>query len=96
MARLKEKYFNEIRQEMMEKFGYKTIMVVPKVSKMKASKTPKLVQTIREYFGSSCRHADEALDVLEDNDILDYAAQLGYQKEDIKVIKKELKARGKV
>jgi len=34
VARLKEKYFKEIRKAMMEKFGYKNIMQVPRLEKI--------------------------------------------------------------
>lgn len=33
-ARLKEKYINEVAQAMMEKFGYKNVMEIPKVEKV--------------------------------------------------------------
>ncbi|AQS57975.1 50S ribosomal protein L5 [Desulforamulus ferrireducens] len=34
MARLKEKYLNEVLPAMMQKFGYKNVMQVPKVEKV--------------------------------------------------------------
>jgi len=34
MTRLKEKYVNEIAQEMMKKFGYKNVMEIPQVDKV--------------------------------------------------------------
>jgi len=34
MARLKEKYNNEVAPEMMKKFGYKNIMEIPKLEKV--------------------------------------------------------------
>lgn len=33
-ARLKEKYINEVAQAMMQKFGYKNVMEIPKVEKV--------------------------------------------------------------
>jgi large subunit ribosomal protein L5 len=33
-TRLKEKYINEVTQAMMEKFGYKNVMEIPKVEKV--------------------------------------------------------------
>lgn len=33
-ARLKEKYINEVAQAMMEKFGYKNVMEIPKIEKV--------------------------------------------------------------
>ena len=76
--------------------GRKIRYKYPKIAKKKASKTPKLVKTIQEYFGYSSQHAEDALPILEDDAILDYALRLGYQKDDIKIIKKELRSRGKV
>ena len=34
MARLKEKYYNEVAKAMMEKFGYKNVMEIPKLEKV--------------------------------------------------------------
>jgi large subunit ribosomal protein L5 len=34
MTRLKDKYVNEITQEMMKKFGYKNVMEIPEVNKI--------------------------------------------------------------
>lgn len=34
MTRLKEKYVNEIMQEMMKKFGYKNVMEIPQINKI--------------------------------------------------------------
>ena len=34
MARLKEIYKNEIAPAMMEKFGYKSVMEIPKIEKI--------------------------------------------------------------
>jgi large subunit ribosomal protein L5 len=34
MARLKDKYMNEVAPAMMEKFGYKNVMQIPKVEKV--------------------------------------------------------------
>lgn len=34
MARLKEKYTTEVMKAMMEKFGYKNVMEIPKVEKI--------------------------------------------------------------
>ncbi len=34
MSRLKDLYMNEIREQMMKKFGYKNIMQVPKLDKI--------------------------------------------------------------
>ena len=34
MTRLQEKYENEVKQAMMDKFGYKNVMEVPKLEKI--------------------------------------------------------------
>ena len=34
MVRLKEKYINEVAKAMMEKFGYKNVMEIPKIEKV--------------------------------------------------------------
>lgn len=59
----------------------------------KTTKTPTVVGVIRDYFKYSTIQAIEALPLLDDEDILDYAEQLGRQKEDVAKIKKELKLR---
>lgn len=59
----------------------------------KSSGTPMSTSIVKDYFGYSTLHAVEALPLLSKDDILDYAEQLGRQKEDIAKIKKELKNR---
>ena len=34
MPRMKDKYLNEVAPAMMEKFGYKNVMEIPKVEKV--------------------------------------------------------------
>lgn len=60
----------------------------------RASSTPIAVSIVRTYFEYSQREAQEALPLLSNDDVLDYAEQLGYQKEEITKLKKELKSRG--
>lgn len=60
----------------------------------RTSTTPIAVSVIRDYFNYSQHEAQESLPVLTNDDILDYAEQLGYQKEEITKLKKELKNRG--
>jgi hypothetical protein len=64
-----------------------------KSSSKKSSSTPLSVSVIKDYFNYSTMHAIEALPMLSNDDILEYAEQLGRQKEDITKIKKELKTR---
>lgn len=65
-------------------------------SKSKAgSSTPKTIDLICEYFTYGSKHAVEVLAILSDDEILSFAEQLGRQPDDTKIIKKELKARGK-
>jgi hypothetical protein len=64
-----------------------------KSSSKKSSATPSSVGVIKEYFNYSTLHAIEALPMLSNDDIMEYAEHLGRQKEDITKIKKELKTR---
>jgi len=59
----------------------------------KSSTTPTIVSVIKDYCGYNTIDAIDALPLLSDEDILQYATELGRQKEDITKIKKELKAR---
>lgn len=59
----------------------------------RAGNTPKLNLLIGEYFGYSTSHAADALPLLSDDQILDYATELGKQPPEIKEYKKELKKR---
>ena len=34
MARLKEKYLNEVKKALLEKFDYKNVMEIPKIEKI--------------------------------------------------------------
>ena len=43
MSRLKDLYMDEIREQMMKKFGYKNIMQVPKLDKIVVKKLDKIV-----------------------------------------------------
>lgn len=52
---------------------------------------PTSVNVVKQYCGYSSAHAVDALNVLTVNDIIEYATDLGYQKEDIAKIKKEWK-----
>jgi hypothetical protein len=57
--------------------------------KKKSSKFPKSVLVIQRYFGYNKRHAEDALKCLSGNDIMEFAEELGYQKEELKLLKKE-------
>lgn len=58
-----------------------------------ATKVSKLVLTvICDYFAYTKRQAIDAAKLLSSEDILDYAEQLGWQKEDITKLKKEFKS----
>jgi len=60
----------------------------------KTTTTPKLVALVQKYYGYSSRDAKDALPCLSDESLLAYTQQLGYQPDEIKLIKKELKKRG--
>ena len=59
----------------------------------KSNNIPTTVSVIREYFGYNTIQAIEALPLLSNDDILEYAADLGTQKDIITKLKKELKSR---
>jgi len=64
-----------------------------KAQSKKSTSTPAIISVIKEFFNYSTIHAIESLPLLANEDILEYAEQLGRQKEDIAKIKKELKTR---
>lgn len=59
----------------------------------KTSTTPEVIKVIKDYLHYSTLHAIESLPLLSNETILEYAEQLGRQKEDISKIKRELKTR---
>lgn len=59
----------------------------------RTTKMPTTVGVIREFFSYSTSEAIDALPLLDDDQVLWYANELGRQPDDIKLIKKELKAR---
>lgn len=59
----------------------------------KTSSTPKTVDVVRQYLRYNTIQALEVLPLLDDEDILFYAEELGKQPDEIKLIKKELKTR---
>jgi len=59
----------------------------------KSTKFPTIVNVIRETYGYSTVQALEALPLLSNDDIMEYAEDLGLQKESITKLKKELKGR---
>ena len=56
-------------------------------------KLPNTIGVIKQYFRYNSKEANEALPLLTNENILDYADQLGKQSDEIKLIKKELKTR---
>lgn len=59
----------------------------------KATTMPNAVSVVREQFGYNSRQALEAMPLLSNDDILEYAEDLGRQKDIITKLKKELKSR---
>lgn len=53
----------------------------------------RVIDLVKQYFGYSSREAGEALPLLDNDTLLDYAKQLGYQAGEIKLLKKDLKKR---
>ena len=64
-----------------------------KMSAKNNSSMSKSVGVIKEYFKYTTIQAKESMSLLSDNDVVDYAEQLGKQPDEIKTIKKELKTR---
>jgi len=60
---------------------------------VKSSKTKLSEVVVAKYYNYPLRRAAEAVSMLENDVILGYAEELGYQKEQIRDLKKELKAR---
>jgi len=60
------------------------------LSKKKTS-TPTSTSVVKQYFGYNTVDANEAVALLSAVDILDYAEQLGFPKEDITKLKREMK-----
>ena len=56
----------------------------------KKSKEDRKLRVICDYFKYSVREAKQVLPLLSNDDILEYATELGYQKEEIQLLKKEL------
>lgn len=66
-----------------------------KVQKGKSVSMPNANAVIRQYFGYSSSEAEQALPLLDNDDIVQYAEHLGWQSDDIKGLNKELRARSK-
>lgn len=60
-------------------------------NKRTSHKRPISVQVIQDYFKYSSSEASEAVKLLNGQDVIDYAGQLGYQKDVLTKIKKEWK-----
>ncbi len=63
--------------------------------KMAKRKKPssKIIDLVKSYFSYSSVEAEEALPLLDDETLLEYAKQLAYQPEEIKQLKRDLKKR---
>jgi len=64
-----------------------------KAKSKKTSKTPKVVEVIKNFFDYNTVDAMEVLPMISNDDILSFAEQLGRQPPEIAAIKKELKTR---
>lgn len=64
-----------------------------KTASNKSNTVPTIVSIVRNYFGYNTTQALEALPLLSNDDILEYAEDLGIQKETLTKLKKELKSR---
>ena len=59
----------------------------------RTAKQPTVTRVVKETYGYNTRDALDALTILSNEDIMEMAEFLGYQPDDIKLIKKELKTR---
>ncbi len=57
--------------------------------------TPKVVEIIKEYFDYSTKDSIEVLPLISNDDIISFAGELGRQKNEITIIRKELRTRKK-
>ncbi len=64
-----------------------------RVKSKKNTKMPKAVAVIKQIFGYNTLQALEVLPMISNEDILSFAEQLGRQKPEITIIKKEIKTR---
>ena len=64
-----------------------------KAKPKQSSKMPETIKVIQDTFRYSAKHSEDALPMLTNDDILEYAGHLGRQKDEISKIKKELKGR---
>lgn len=64
-----------------------------KAKNNKKTSTPKCIEVIKEYYGYSTLQAKDAMPLLTDDDIFQYAWHLGRQTDELKLITKELKSR---
>lgn len=59
------------------------------IKSKKTHRHPKSVEIIQKFYGYNSQHAVDALPCFSKEDIIEMAEQLGYQKEFVKLIKKE-------
>ena len=64
-----------------------------KGKKQKTSKTPIALEVVKQTFNYSSREALRSIDLIDNDTILAYAIDLGYQNDEIKDLKKELRTR---
>ena len=63
------------------------------IKNKKTSNISKSTKIVAEYFGYSMKKAYQIMHLLSDDDIISYATQLGTDKKDITILKRELKNR---
>lgn len=61
------------------------------IKKTKLSSFPMSIEVIKAYYGYSTKNAKPALKCLSKEDVLELAEELGYQKQELAKLKKELK-----
>lgn len=75
--------------------GHRTRYKWTKLKKGGTSKYPTLTGIIKRVFEYNTKHAIDALPLLTDEQLLEYADHLGFQKDEMRNVKKEIKRRNK-
>lgn len=66
-----------------------------KAKSKKESSTPLLIELVKQSYNYSSSEAMDVLPILDDDTLLEMAMDFGYQTQELKDVKKELKARAK-
>jgi len=73
--------------------GHRTRYKWTKLKKGKTTKYPTLTDIVKRVFDYSTQKAVDVIPLLSDDQLLEYADHLGFQKDEIRNVKKEIKQR---